>query len=434
MSERRIAVDALARVEGEGALRVMVQDHRVTDIQLRIYEPPRFFEAFLRGRRYQEAPDLTARICGICPVAYQMSAAHALEKAMGVTPPPGVRELRRLFYCGEWISSHVLHIFLLHLPDFLGHESALGMAADPRLRPWVERALRMKQIGNRLVTLIGGREIHPVNACVGGFYRAPRRADLAAMEPDLAWGLETAVEAVRFAAGLEYPDFEADYEFVSLRHPDEYPLNEGRLVSSAGLDAAVEDFERHVIEEQVAHSNALHARRAETGRSYLVGPTSRVNLNFDRLSPAAQSVAREIGLALPIRNPFRSLLARGLETVHAFEEALALVRAYVPPAPPRAPLPDPPRAGAGAHATEAPRGLLYHRYEVDDRGLVASARIVPPTSQNLKRIEDDLWQFVPGVLDLPHEEATWRCEQLVRCYDPCISCATHFLRLHIARA
>lgn len=434
MTERRIAVDYLARVEGEGALRVKVQDDRVTDVQLDIFEPPRLFEAFLRGRGYQEAVDITARICGICPVAYQMSAAHALEKALGISPPPGVRALRRLFYCGEWIESHVLHIFMLHAPDFLGHESSISMAADPGLRPWVERALRMKKIGNHLVTVIGGREIHPVSACVGGFYRAPRRAALAALEPDLAWGLQTAVEAVRWAATLDYPDFAADYEFVALRHPDEYPLNEGRIVSSGGLDIPVDEYEGHFAEEQVAHSNALHSRRAGTGRSYLVGPLARVNLNFDRLSPAAQGVAREIGLTLPVRNPFMSLLARGLETVHSFEEALQIIRSYVPPEPPRAPDPLPLRGGDGAHATEAPRGLLYHRYRVDGDGLIASARIVPPTAQNLKRMEDDLWQFVPGVLSLPLEEATWRCEQLIRSYDPCISCATHFLKLHVERA
>jgi sulfhydrogenase subunit alpha len=431
MAQRRINVDYLARVEGEGGLRVVLQDDRVSDVQLDIFEPPRFFEAFLRGRHFQEAIDITARICGICPVAYQMSAAHALEKALGIVPPPGVRALRRLFYCGEWIESHVLHIFMLHAPDFLGHESAISMAADPALRPWVERALRMKKIGNHLMTVIGGREIHPVSACVGGFYRAPRRADLTALAPDLAWGLETAVAAVRWAAGLAYPDFAPDYEFVSLSHPDEYPMNEGRLRSSRGLDVPIDAFETHFAELHVAHSNALHSCRADTRTSYMVGPLARMNLNFDRLSPAAQAVARDVGLRPPVRNPFMSLLARGLETVHAFEEALQLVEAYVPPDPPC--VAAPPREGEGAHATEAPRGLLYHRYRVGADGLITEARIVPPTAQNLKRMEDDLWQFVPSVLHLPPDEVSWRCEQLVRSYDPCISCATHFLRLQIDR-
>jgi coenzyme F420-reducing hydrogenase alpha subunit len=431
VTTRRIEVGVLARVEGEGGLRVVVDGDRVQDAFLDIFEPPRFFEAFLRGRAAQDAVDLTARICGICPVAYQMSAVHALEKAFGIEPPPGVRALRRLLYCGEWIESHVLHMFLLHAPDFLGHESAISMAADPALRPLVERALRMKKIGNRLVTIIGGREIHPVSVCIGGFFRVPARAELAALVGDLTWGLGAAVDAVRWAAGLAYPAFEADYEFVALRHPDHYPMNEGRLVSSGGLDAPVEAYQAHFVEEHLAHSNALHSRFLRDGRSYLVGPLARVNLNADRLSAAARAVAAEIGLCLPLRNPFMSLLARGLEIVDAFEEALALVEAYEPPDPPR--VPAVPRAGVGAHATEAPRGLLYHRYEVAADGRITAARIVPPTSQNLRRIEEDLRLFVPSVLDAPHDEATLRCEQLVRSYDPCISCATHFLRLEIQR-
>jgi coenzyme F420-reducing hydrogenase alpha subunit len=431
MAERRINVDYLPRVEGEGALRVTVQDDRVTDVQVNIYEPPRFYEAFLRGREPQDVVDITARICGICPVAYQMSAAHALEKAFGVTPPEGVRALRRLLYCGEWIESHVLHMFLLHAPDFLGHESAISMASDPALRPWVERALRMKKTGNELMTIIGGREIHPVSVCVGGFFRAPRAAELQALRDDLRWGLETSVEAVRLAATLDYPAFEADYEFVALSHPDEYPMNEGTIRSSRGLDVPFEEFERHYLEEHVAHSNALHSRSRATGASYMVGPLSRLNLNFDRLSPTAQAAAREVGVTVPVRNPFMSLIARGLETVHAFEEALQIIDTYSRPDPPRAPYS--PREGEGAHATEAPRGVLYHRYRIGPDGLIAAARIVPPTAQNLKRMEDDLWQFVPGVLGLPHEDATLRCEQLLRSYDPCISCATHFLRLEIDR-
>jgi sulfhydrogenase subunit alpha len=432
MADRRITVDYLPRVEGEGALRVRLVDDRVAEVQLKIFEPPRFFEAFLRGRGVQETVDITARICGICPIAYQMSAAHALEKALGVTPPPGIRELRRLFYCGEWIESHVLHVFMLHAPDFLGYESSISMAAEPALRPVVESALRMKKIGNQLVSVIGGREVHPVSACVGGFYRAPGRSALTALLPDLEWALAQSVDTVRWAAGLDYPDFEADYEFVSVSHPAEYPMNEGRIVSSKGVDIPMEAFEATFQEQHVAHSTALHCQRADTGTSYMVGPLARLNLNFDRLSPAAQAVAREVGVTVPVRNPFKSLLARTIETVHAFEEAIGLIKAYERPEPSRAEVAL--RAGEGAHATEAPRGLLYHRYKVADDGLIAEARIVPPTAQNQKRMEDDLWQYVPGVLDLPQPMATLKCEQLVRSYDPCISCSAHFLTLEVERA
>ncbi len=433
MTEKNINVDYLARVEGEGALRIHIKDDQVTDVQLNIFEPPRFFEAFLHGRSFDEVVDITARICGICPVAYQMSAAHALEKALGVTPPPGVRELRRLLYCGEWIESHALHVYMLHAPDYLGYESAISMAANPELLPVVQRALRMKKVGNALMTVIGGREIHPVSVCVGGFYGAPRLSALKALLPELKWGMGAAIDTVRWATTLDYPEFEVDYEFVSLSHPDEYPFNEGAILSSTGLTVPVEDYDQHYIEEHVAHSNALHSRRVETGSIYLVGPLARFNLNFDRLSPTVQGLAQEIDLELPVRNPFCSLIVRSLEMVQAFEEAIQLIEDYQEPHPSRAELPNPIPAGEGVHATEAPRGLLFHRYKVDENGLITFARIVPPTAQNLPRIEGDLWEYVPGVVGLPLEDATLRCEQLVRCYDPCISCATHFLKLDIVR-
>ncbi|MDX1687591.1 MAG: Ni/Fe hydrogenase subunit alpha [Candidatus Promineifilaceae bacterium] len=433
MAEKRINVDYLARVEGEGALRIEIVGDEIGDVQLNIYEPPRFFEGFLRGRGYQETVDITARICGICPVAYQMSAAHALEKALGIVPPPGVRALRRLLYLGEWIESHGLHVYMLHAPDFVGYESSITMAANPELRPLVEQGLRMKRIGNELMIVIGGREIHPVSVCVGGFYVAPPAAALREMLPDLEWGLEAAVDTVRWAATLDYPDFESDYDFVALSHPDEYAINEGNFTSTSGLDIPAEAYEEHFREEHVAHSNALHSRFIGRDGSYFVGPLARVNLNFQQLSPKARAVAAEIGFAPPENNPFKSLIARSLELVHSFEEAIAIVEQYEEPRPSRTPPPADLVAGEGAHATEAPRGTLYHRYQVGADGLIKEARIVPPTAQNLRRMEDDLWQFAPGVLSLPLEEATLRCEQLVRSYDPCISCATHFLTLEIER-
>lgn len=430
MTTKQIQVDYMARVEGEGKLDIVVENGDIKHLELNIWEPPRLYEAFLLGRGFQEVPDITARICGICPVAYQMSSAHALEKALAVEITPAIRALRRLFYCAEWIQSHVLHIYLLHAPDFVGHESAVSMAGDPELLPLVQQGLRMKKIGNELLALIGGREVHPVAACVGGWYRAPAKKELLALKNDFEWGLEAAIETVKWTASLDFPDFAPDYEFVSLSHPDEFPINEGRVVSSRGVDISMEEFEEHFIEEHVAHSNALHAH-TPAGNSYHVGPLARVNLNLEKLSPAAQDAMKQSGIEFPNNNPFVSIVARALEVVHAFEEALDIIDNYEQPQPSR--LPAEPKAGEGAHATEAPRGLLYHRYRLDDGGLIRDARIVPPTSQNLKRMEDDLRAFVPDVIDLPLEDATWKCEQLVRNYDPCISCATHFLKLNIER-
>ena len=426
MSTKTIKVNTLARVEGEGALYVRVKGEHVDEVRLDIYEPPRFFEALLRGRAYGEAPDITARICGICPVAYQMSAVHAMENAFGVAVGGPLRDLRRLLYCGEWIESHALHIYMLHAPDFLGYPDAIALAKDhPAI---VQRGLHLKKIGNDIMSQIGGREIHPINVRVGGFYRAPRQRELAPLAERLKWAREAALETVRWVSAFNFPDFERDYEFVALRHPDEYPLNEGRIVSSRGLDIAPGEYETHFVEEHVSHSNALHSRRVDGG-AYFVGPLARYSLNFDRLSPLAQEAARAAGLGPTCLNPFQSIVVRGVETLYACDEALRLIGNYEEPD--CAAVPVAPRAGVGCGCTEAPRGILYHRYRLDEQGMILDAKIVPPTAQNQKTIEDDVRQYVTRHLDLPKDRLSWECEQAIRNYDPCISCATHFLRLEI---
>jgi sulfhydrogenase subunit alpha len=428
MKSKTIKVDYLARVEGEGAFSVRIKDGRVVEAKFKIFEPPRLFEAFLRGRHFSEAPDLTARICGICPIAYQTSSVTAMEDALGIEVEGQLRALRRLIYYGEWIESHVLHVYLLHAPDFLGYEDAIRMAKDyPDI---VKQGLRLKKVGNELMILLGGREIHPINMRVGGFYSVPKKGDFAKIAEDLKWARDAAYETVRWTATLPFPDFEQDYEFVSLRHPDEYPLIGGRLVSNKGLDIALQEYDQHFAEEHVSYSNALHS--ALKGRGpYHVGPLARYNLNFDRLCPLAQEAARAVGLGPVCRNPFQSIIVRSLETLHACDDALRLIDQYEMPDAP-AVLAEP-RAGLGYGCSEAPRGILVHRYRIDERGLIQDAKIVPPTSQNQKCIEDDLLQFITKNIDLPPEKLTWQAEQAIRNYDPCISCATHFLRLDIRR-
>lgn len=428
MARRTIKVDYLARVEGESAFKVIVRDGTVQRAELRIFEPPRFFEAFLRGRACTEAPDITARICGICPVAYQMSAVHAIENALGVTVTGPLRELRRLLYCGEWIESHTLHIYMLHAPDFLGYDGAIAMARDHG--DIVRRGLDLKKAGNEVVSLLGGREIHPINVCVGGFYRTPRRRELRPLADRLKRARDAAYETVRWAATLDFPDRERDYEFVALRHAEEYPFNEGRIVSNRGLDIAATDYDDHFAETHVERSTALHSR-LRGGGSYLVGPLARYSLNFARLSPLAREAARAAGLGPTCANPYRSIVVRAVEVLYAIDEALRIIDAYEEPERPAVPFE--PHAGTGYAATEAPRGLLHHRYRLEPDATIAEARIVPPTSQNQASIEEDLVNYIGGFLDLPDEELRHRCEQTVRNYDPCISCATHFLRLDMDR-
>lgn len=426
MNNKTIKVDYLARVEGEGSLLVKIKDNKVKDVKFKIFEPPRFFEAFLRGRYFTEAPDITARICGICPIAYQMSSIHAMENILGLKIDGQLRELRRLLYCGEWIKSHVLHIYLLHAPDFLGYQDAIQMAGDhPEV---VKKGLELKKIGNDIVNLLGGREIHPINVRLGGFYKIPAKSEFLLISERLKWARDAAIETVQWAATLPFPEFEQDYEYVSLSHPNEYPFNEGRLISNKGIDIDINEYEDHFVEEHIQHSNALHSVKRKGG-NYFVGPLARFNLNFEKLSELTKQVARDVNFIPPINNPFKGIIVRALETLYACDEALRIIDRLEIPEKPF--IETEPKAGVGYSCTEAPRGILFHRYRIDDDGIIQEAKIVPPTSQNQKQIEEDLFAFVEKNIKLPKDELTWKCEQTIRNYDPCISCATHFLKLEI---
>jgi len=428
MKNRSIRVNNLARVEGEGALSIKIKDDRVKDVKFKIIEPPRFFEAFLRGRDFREAPDITARICGICPIAYELGASYAMEDICGVKVEGPLRALRRLIYNGEWIESHVLHAFMLHAPDFLGFEDAIRMAA--KYPDVVKDALRLKKIGNDIISLLGGREIHPINLRVGGFYKVPRKRDLRALLDDVKWGREAAITAAEFSADFPFPEFEQDYEYVGLRHPDEYAVIEGRLVSNKGMDIPISEYDRHLVETQVPHSTALHTH-VKQRHTCKVGPLARVNLNFHQLTPIAKETAQEVGLSPECRNPFKSILARLVEVVYAFDEARQIIENYEEPDQPC--LEVRPQAGTGYGCTEAPRGICYHRYTIDDAGIITDAKIVSPTAVNQATIEKDLQALVRGHIDLPNDQLQYRCEQAIRNYDPCISCSAHFLKLKIDR-
>jgi sulfhydrogenase subunit alpha len=424
---RELIVSGLSRVEGEGALRITVRDGQVDRAELNIYEPPRFFEAFLRGRAYTEPPDITARICGICPVAYQTSACNAIEQACGAELGQPLADLRRLLYCGEWISSHALHIYFLHAPDFLGYPDAITLAQEHR--EIIERGLELKKTGNAILEFLGGRAIHPVNVRVGGFYRVPAPSELAPLAERLRPALDLALDTVRWAAALDFPDLELGHDLLSADDPGRYPIEGGSLRSASGLSFPASEFPDHVTEQQVPHSTALHATL--DGRRYLAGPLARYSLNSSWLSPVARQAAAEAGLGPQCRNPFRSILVRAVEVVYAVDEALRIIGSYQRPDQPAVEVM--PQAGTGHGISEAPRGLLYHRYTLDTAGLIRSAEIIPPTSQNQAAIEDDLRSVASANLGLDNNSLTSLCERVIRNYDPCISCAAHFLRLTVQR-
>ena len=429
MTTKTIKVDYLARVEGEGALDLHIEGGIVKTANLRIFEPPRFYEAFLQGRSHIELPDIVARICGICPVAYQMSSVQAVENAFGVKVEGQLRALRRLLYCGEWIESHALHVVMLHAPDFLGYPDAIRMAE--KHGDVVRKGLALKKTGNAILRLLGGREIHPVNVRPGGFYKVPTRAELAPLAEELKQAFDLAVDLVRWVATFDFPDLERDYEFVAMRHPDEYAITEGRLVSNRDIEIDIADYETEFEERHVAHSTALHALVKRRG-AYLVGPMARYALNYDRLPVSIRGLAKEAGLGPVCSNPFRSIVVRALETAYACEEALRLIADYEQPESAAVPLE--PRAGTGFGCSEAPRGICWHRYDFEEDGTIRTARIVPPTSQNQPSIEEDLAAVAAPIANEPDDVIRHLCEQSIRNYDPCISCSAHFLKLSVHRS
>ena len=423
-----IQVPVLARVEGEGSLELNVSDGKIEQLKLHIFEPPRMFEKFLEGREYTEVPDMVARICGICPVAYQMSAVHAIERIFDVQPGPSVRVLRRLLYCGEWMQSHALHIHMLAAPDFLGFTSVTEMARD--FADEVRRGLRLQGLGNDIIALLGARSVHPVGVRIGGFHHAPSSTQAARLLENLRAALPDAEELVRWTAGFDLPQEEQDFTTVALRHADEYPMNEGRLVSSAGLDIGIDEYESHFVEHQEPHSTALHC--LHEGKPYLVGPLARLNLNHDRLPDTTRVVLDQTGIEFPSQNMYHSVVARAVEILLALSEAIRILESYSEADAVGVDVS--PQAGTGFGCTEAPRGILWHRYDLDAKGLVTHARIVPPTSQNQARIEQDLREALQAFgLDKGDDALRQRGEMTIRNYDPCISCATHFLDLRIQR-
>ena len=440
---RRIAVQLLARVEGEGALDVTIRDGRIQHLRLRIFEPPRLFEQLLVGHHHSEVPDLVARICGICPVAYQMSGLSAVERLFDpgrdtgdqtAWPDPWVQRMRRLFYCGEWIQSHALHIHLLAAPDFLGFDNARAMAAQYGAE--MRRGLALQALGNRIIGLFGARSVHPVGARVGGFWRAPSRRDASVLAAKAERAIPAAEQLVRWTTALPLPKHSRGlqpepFNCVSLRHPVEYPMLANRIVAESGLDISVDQFERYFSETKIPYATGLHGLLQ--GEPYLVGPLARLNLNLDRLHPRVTTLLTKIGSPFPSHDMYHSIIARAVEILQALSEAAEILADYEPEEPAQSEVK--PRAGIARGASEAPRGLLWHRYDLDDDGMIQHARIVPPTSQNQRRIEADLAEALNGV-GLDQDEAILRHtgEMVIRNYDPCISCATHFLHLNLNRS
>lgn len=429
MKNVSIDVKHVTRVEGHGNMSVRVTDGEITHLELAIVESPRFFESFLRGRRYDEAPHITCRICGICSVAHTTASLLAIEDACGITPSEQTLLLRKLILHAEQIQSHVLHEYFLAVPDYLGVGSVIPLAkTHPDV---VRRALRLKRLANDICCTIGGRHIHPIAMHVGGFTHVPRAQELVALKQRLIAARADLDQTVELFAELKFPDLQRETEFLSLtpRGDDEYPFYAGDLISTLDTTPTPpREYKQRVIEDVVQHSSAKHCRSPQSA-AYAVGALARFNNNHSRLHPDAKAVAERLGLRAIDHNPFHNNIAQLVETVHCVEDSIRLIDVLLDRGVRIEALLEPVRFGRGVGATEAPRGILFHEFEVDSDGLIAGANLIIPTGQNLANLEADMRALVPQLLatDLGKEEMTLQLEMLIRAYDPCISCSVHFL-------
>jgi len=421
MVEKIINVDYVARVEGQGAINLEIKkDGKIENLQFKIFEPPRFFESFLIGRRYDELMELTSRICGICPVAHQITSLRAVENAMNVQVSDQTSKLRKLIAISAHIQSNVLSMYFLSLPDLMGYESLITMTKGHM--DIVKRGLMLKKLGNDITEIIGGRSIHPVTMVVGGFSSIPNKNKFDDIYKRLKDAKKDALKTFELFSNLKIPDFTRKCEHVAISNPNKYAINEGRFISTEGLNIDELNYKNHVYEKQKPYSTALHSYIKKRD-SFMVGPLPRVNLNWKMMSDDARDVIKISNVNFPNYNPFNSHLARSIELIHDIDECIDIIKnlSYKEEKPENFIC----KSGFGAAITEAPRGSLYHSFTFDNNGYVKKADIVPPTAHNAYNVEKDMNKFVQTIKNLPIDEITLKCEMLIRAYDPCISCSAH---------
>ncbi|MEK6643122.1 MAG: Ni/Fe hydrogenase subunit alpha [Planctomycetota bacterium] len=429
MTSLTIDIKEITRVEGHGNISVRLDDGEITRLELQIVESPRFFEAFLRGRRYDEAPHITCRICGICSVGHTTASLKAVEAACGIEPSEQTKLLRKLILHGEQLQSHILHLYFLAVPDYLGVGSVIPLAkSHPDV---VKRALRMKRLANDVCTVVGGRHIHPISLHVGGITHVPLPEQLRAIKLRLEGSRDDLMRTVEVFQGLNLPSLHRDTEYLSLKVVDngEYAFYDGDIVSTKNSrPTAVADYRSRVIETIAPHSAAKHCH-TPLSPTYAVGALARFNNNHEQLHPSAKAVALSLNLTAPCDNPFHNNTAQLVETVHCTETAIELIDELLASGLALEPVIPPSRFGRGVGAAEVPRGILFHEYGLDAQGRIEDANLIIPTGQNLANIEEDMRVLVAQMLNAgaTKEEITLKLEMLVRAYDPCISCATHFL-------
>jgi len=427
VSDKNIHVHHVTRIEGHADIHVVVTGGRVETVRWEIPESPRLFEVMLLGRDHSDAAHIASRICGICSISHSIASLRASEAAFGIVPSEQTERLRRLLFAAEILESHILHIYFLAAPDFLGADSAFSLAASHR--EVVLRAMNLKRLAYTLADRLAGRKTHPISCVVGGFAKLPSpglleeaRAQIEAAIPDLE-------ETAQLLATFDIPGFTRETEYIGLTAADDYPFI-GRTVASSDTGVApIEEFLPTIREHCRPHSTAKHARHER--ESYMVGALARFNLNAANLHPRALRAAAALGLNAPCHNPYLITAAQAVEVVHAAEDSLVQIDALLEAGIRPETIHVSPRAGRGIGVVEAPRGLLIHDYTYDDDGRVTAADCIIPTAQNHGNIQRDFEALVPAIVDRSEEEIRRALEMLARAYDPCVSCSTHELKVRL---
>ncbi len=418
-SSMKIDIDYIARVEGEATVKLEIEGNNLKDLKLNIWEPPRFFEGFLCRRRFDEVPDIVARICGICPVSHMTTSIRALERALGLIAPPEIVNLRRIMALSQIMASHLIHLYMLAMPDYQGFNSIADML--PKFRSEIKRLIKIKEVVNSVTSLFGGRSLHPVSMVVGGFTNLPSREMIVRMIKELKGIKGDAIEMLKIVSEFPFPYFKTDPEYVAIHTPSGYAINEGFIASNKGIKIEETEYYSVFEEGEVSYANAKGTFIKDRG-SLMSGALARLNLKFGMLHEDAKEASRDIGFNIPDYNPFHNNLAQAIEVVHGISECIELLEGLtskIPEVQIRL------REGEGFAATEAPRGLLCHHYVLNRRGVVERANIITPTSHNFMNLEENLKKLVEQFINEEKEEIVLKCEMLVRAYDPCFSCSVH---------
>jgi len=415
----KIKLHHLSKIEGHANLTIRIDNGKVKQASLNVIEGARFFEAIVRGRKYDEVSILTSRICGVCSPIHAISSILAVEHAFGTKVTHQTKLLRELLILGGIVQSHVMHLYFLVLPDYKGYSSAISMASD--YKSVISKALKLKALGNDILIAVGGREVHPFTCVVGGFSRMPDKKELGILLKRLKEAKKDVLETAKLFTSLKYPKFERETQHFAL-HPDKYGYLEGKIICVGNMCIPTEDYLSH-FNERIKLGSTAKFVTAE-GKEYMVGALPRINMNYDKLSKDAKKF---VNWKIPNYSPFLNNAAQAVELVHAFDRAIEILSTTKWKE--EKPVKITPKAGRGIGVTEAPRGILFHDYTFDSKGYLTKANIITPTAQNLKNIELDIKAFLPGILNKSREEVVIDIEKLIRSYDPCISCSAHFLKV-----